>query len=503
MIARLSLRARLVVGVIVLAAAGLVAADVATYSSLRSFLVQRTDGSLDGAAHQLGHGPGRPRLGSEQSLGGVVPGDFVQVRTAAGRVVVSSGALRRPDGGTDPPPKLPRSIAVPAPSLEGDPDDHASRFTVGATSGDGRYRVRASAIPGTGLVLVVATSLHDVDGTLHRLVLIELLVTALVIAALAALALWVVRVGLRPLEAIGHTAAAIAAGDLSRRVERAEERTEVGRLGLALNVMLAQIESAFRAREASERKLRRFVADASHELRTPLAAVRAYAELFDRGAEHRPDDLARSMSGISRESERMSLLVDDLLLLARLDEGRPLEREPVALDEVVGESVETARTVEPERPIALDASPVGVVGDRERLRQIVDNLLANVRAHTPAGTAVRVAVVRDGDDGVVTVADDGPGLEAAQAAHVFERFYRADTSRTRASGGVGLGLAIVAAVAEAHGGTVEVESAPGEGATFRIRLPLAGRPVPAQATGARPDRSRSSSASGRTGRANR
>ena len=153
--------------------------------------------------------------------------------------------------------------------------------------------------------------------------------TALVLAAIAALGLWVVRLGLRPLDAIGTTAAAIAAGDLSQRVERAEERTEVGRLGLALNAMLAQIERAFRAREASERKLRRFVADASHELRTPLAAVRAYAELFTRGAAERPDDLARSMSGISRESERMSVLVDDLLLLARLDEGRPLEREPV------------------------------------------------------------------------------------------------------------------------------------------------------------------------------
>ena len=190
----------------------------------------------------------------------------------------------------------------------------------------------------------------------------------------------------------GKTAAAIAAGDLSRRVERDDERTEVGRLGLSLNAMLARIESSFRAQEASERKLRRFVADASHELRTPLAAVRAYAELYGRGAAERPDDLERSMRGISRESERMSLLVDDLLLLARLDDGRPLARDPVTLDEVVAEAVETAQAVDPERPIELVAERAVVVGDRDRLRQIVDNLLANVRAHTPPGAPVVVTV---------------------------------------------------------------------------------------------------------------
>jgi len=500
-IARLSLRTRLVVGVIVLGAVGLIAADVATYSSLRSFLVQRTDSSLDGAAHQLGGAAARGDIGDGFRGGIGIPGDYFQLRTGAGRVIVSSGSPRRPDGETDPPPALPKTISVPAASLEGDHDENVSRFTVGATSGGARWRVRASGIPGTHAVFVIAASLHDVDGTLHRLFLIELLVTALVIAALAGLALWVVRVGLRPLAAIGDTAAAIAAGDLSRRVERAESRTEVGRLGLALNAMLTQIESAFRAREASERKLRRFVADASHELRTPLAAVRAYAELFTRGADSRPADLARAMSGIGRESERMSLLVDDLLLLARLDEGRPLERERLDLAEVVGESVETARAVEPDRPIELGAVPTEVVGDRERLRQIVDNLLANVRSHTPAGAPVRVWVGAEDGDAVVGVADSGPGLSADEASHVFERFYRTDESRTRASGGVGLGLSIVAAVAEAHGGSASAESTPGEGATFLIRLPLS-RPD-ARATGAPPARSRAPSAAGRTGRANR
>ncbi len=316
--------------------------------------------------------------------------------------------------------------------------------------------------------------MSDVDSTLHQLFWIELLVTALVLAAIAALGLWVVRLSLRPLDAIGATAAAIAGGDLTRRIERAEQKTEVGRLGLALNAMLAQIEAAFKAREASERKLRRFVADASHELRTPLAAVRAYAELFTRGAASRPDDLARSMSGITREAERMSLLVDDLLLLARLDEGRPLAQERVELADVVSEAVDAAQVVEPNRSISAELEPATVIGDRERLRQIVDNLLANVRAHAGPETPVRISLSRVDGKAEISVVDFGPGLTEEQTSHVFERFYRADTSRARASGGVGLGLAIVAAVAQAHGGTVAAQSIPGEGATFSIELPLAG-----------------------------
>jgi two-component system OmpR family sensor kinase len=348
-------------------------------------------------------------------------------------------------------------------------------FTADAADGNGRYRVLASRDGRGGETTVVATPLDDVDATLRRLLLVELLVTAVVLLGLGALGLWVVRLGLRPLEEIEETAGAIAAGDLSRRVERAEPHTEVGRLGLALNAMLGQIEAAFEARAASERRLRRFVADASHELRTPLAAVRAYAELFTRGAAERPDDLARSMQGITRESERMSLLVDDLLLLARLDEGRPLEAQPVQLDEVVAEAVETATTVDPDRPVSFEAEPTPVVGDRERLRQIVDNLLANVRSHTPPASPVRVRVGSHERHAVVEVADSGPGFADGDARRVFERFYRTDASRSRASGGVGLGLSIVAAVAEAHGGTASARSTPGEGATFTITLPLSGR----------------------------
>jgi len=321
-------------------------------------------------------------------------------------------------------------------------------------------------------VIVVAESLNDVYGTLHRLLLIELLVTLAVLGAIVGLGLWVVRLGLRPLRAIERTAGAIASGDLSQRVERAESRTEVGRLGLALNAMLGQIETAFNARAESEAKLRRFVADASHELRTPLAAVRAYAELFRRGAAKRPDDLKRSMEGIEREAERMGLLVDDLLLLARLDEGRPLLRDQVHLDDVAREAVETARALAPDRPLSLDVEPVVITGDHDRLRQIVDNLLANVREHTPAGTAASVSVHAVDRHAVLEVADEGPGMPAEDSTRVFERFFRADPSRTRTSGGAGLGLAIVAAVAEAHGGRVTATSATGDGSRFRVELPL-------------------------------
>jgi len=460
MIGRMSLRARLVLGVVVLAGAGLLIANAATYTLLKSNLIERVDRTLADDERSLygprGHGDGPPGL-------------FVQLRTLDGGTVLQT--QNQPSFGHESPPspKLPATVAVSQPV--GDQRESVRSFTVDGENG-GQYRVRASIDEGADAMLVIASSLADVNKTLRELLLIELLVTAIVLVALAAGGLWVVRLGLKPLDAIGTTAAAIAAGDLTRRVERAEDRTEVGRLGLALNAMLGRIESAFRAQEASERKLRRFVADASHELRTPLAAVRAYAELFTRGASARPDDLARSMTGISRESERMSFLVDDLLLLARLDEGRPLEQEPVALDEVVSEAVETAHTLEPSRPFELSVDKAVVTGDRVRLRQIVDNLLSNVRAHTPVGSPVRISLSRANGNAAIEVADAGPGLDDDEVSHVFERFYRADPSRARASGGVGLGLSIVAAVAEAHGGRVSATSAPAAGATFRIELPL-------------------------------
>lgn len=463
MLARFSLKARLVIGVVVLTLVGLIAADVATYKELGSFLVQRVDNTLE-SQHQSyehdgfageGRGPG-PMQGGDSNA-------FVQYRSRDGKTILSTT-------GAQVSPILPTTISMKGATTSSDGQDLVRYFTVGSSDGSGRYRVRAAyETHEPNEMLIIASSLHEVDGTLHRLLMIELLVTAAVLLALAAGGFWVVRLGLRPLREMERTAGAIAAGDLSQRVERADDRTEVGRLGFALNTMLSQIESAFKQREASERKLRRFVADASHELRTPLAAVRAYSELFERGADQRPADLERAMTGITRESERMSVLVQDLLLLARLDEGRPLERQPVRLNDIVGEAVDTARTVESDRPIELDAEPTVVLGDRDRLRQIVDNLLANARAHTPPRAPVHVTVGRENGSAVIDVHDSGPGLADDDLARVFERFYRADKSRARASGGVGLGLSIVAAVAEAHGGSVAAYS--GDGATFRITLP--------------------------------
>jgi two-component system OmpR family sensor kinase len=311
-----------------------------------------------------------------------------------------------------------------------------------------------------------------VEATLSRLRLIEGIVAGAVVLGLGCLSWWLVRRGLRPLERIGETAGAIAAGDLSRRVEPATERTEIGRLGLSLNAMLAQIEAAFDERRASEQRLRRFVADASHELRTPLTSIRGYAELFRRGAGSRPEDLAKSMQRIEAEASRMGVLVDDLLLLARLDQGRPLEQQPVDLSKVVSQAVESARVIEPDRPIDLSLNgTASLIGDEGRLRQVVDNLVDNCRVHTPPGTPVRVKLSTDGDHVVLSVADEGSGLAPEVAGRVFERFYRGDPARSRETGGAGLGLSIVSAIVEAHGGTVTASSSDGTGATFEVRLP--------------------------------
>jgi two-component system, OmpR family, sensor kinase len=319
---------------------------------------------------------------------------------------------------------------------------------------------------------VVAIPLRDMNEALHRMLLVELIVALGVLLGLALLAWWVVKLGLRPLGQMEETAGAIAAGDLSRRIDVVDERTEVGRLGLALNEMMQQIESAFAARAASEGRLRRFVGDASHELRTPLTSIRGYAELFRRGAADHPEDLAKAMRRIEEEANRMGSLVDDMLLLARLDQGRPLEHRPVDLTRIARDAVDDARAVAPNRPI--DYSPNGAIfvpGDEARLRQVLGNLLQNANRHTPPDTPVHVRVVNSDDEAVIEVADEGPGVPGEDPNRVFERFWRSDPSRTRASGGAGLGLSIVAAIAAAHGGRAEVQSTAGIGSTFRVHLP--------------------------------
>jgi two-component system OmpR family sensor kinase len=463
-----SLRSRLLLGLLGLVSVGLVASNLLTYRFLERSLMDRLDeqviAALDPVAGQLSPDRHRPpgRI--------VVPGGtYGALLDSRGRVLTSAsfGYVGNVE-------------SLPKPDLSAEDLDRRGPFTTDAEGGGTpRFRVVVATVsPGAGY-FVVAVPMTEVVQTLRRLVLIEVVATLAVLAAVGALALVVVRAGLKPLEDIGTVAGAIAAGDLSRRVERAEPRTEVGRLGLSLNAMLAQIQNAFEARKASEDKLRRFVADASHELRTPLTSIRGYAEMFRRGASERPEDLATAMRRIEEESVRMGVLVEDLLLLARLDQGRPLEREPVDLAKVAADAVQDAKAVEPARPITLDgADPAVVLGDELRLRQVAANLLANARQHTPPTAAVRVGIRRENGSAVLEVADEGPGLFPEEAEKVFERFYRADPSRNRNRGGTGLGLSIVAAVAQAHGGRARVESEPGHGARFWVELPLAPGSVP-------------------------
>ena len=446
----MSLRGRLLLAVGAVALVALVAADVTTYSLLRSFLFTRVDQTLDttyfsvapmlqgGPAPPSGssHTPPKPSTGSLSSL---APGTFVQERSATGAIVPSIGQPAFTPGGKTYTPKLPARIGAPAKQGR---SGGAIYFTVSSTKAGGpQFRVRAASLDG-GRQLIVATPLGDTVGTLHRLLAVELAVTAAALLAAGLLGWWLVRVGLRPLRAMERSADAIAAGELDQRVAGENDKTEVGRLARALNVMLGRIQTAFAERDATERdlraseeRMRHFVADASHELRTPLAAVSAYAELFERGANSHEADLGRVMSGIRAESGRMKALVEDLLLLARLDEGRPVAREPVELVGLAAEAVQTAQTIGAAWPVQLDAEqPIETMGDRDRLRQVLDNLLVNVRTHTPAGTSTTVRLSRVDDVAVVEVADNGPGLDCEQAAQVFERFYRADPSRSRVHG---------------------------------------------------------------------
>jgi len=510
-----SLRTRLLIAVGVIAVVALVLADIATYSLLQSFLYQRVDqqlevlhGGIEGQAStgrtlycfgpdqvrpaQASGGRGGPTLGQEGAgVPNAVQTTAIEVRTPSGTVLKGQICPAYQD---DTPylPALPATINGLSLNL---PGEKVTYFTAASNKAGGpSFRVRASTLS-DGNVLILAQPLADLFSTLHELLFIELAVTGGAILVALVGGLWLVRIGLRPLRDMETTADSIAAGNLTERVSGENESTEVGRLARTLNVMLARLEAAFSARLASERRLRaserrlraseqqlrQFVADASHELRTPISAISAYAELFERGASDQKEDLGRLLGGIRTETTRMEHLVADLLLLARLDEGRPMEQRSVDLVAVCAEAVHTALAVGPDWPVTFEASaPVEVEGDATSLRQVMDNLLGNVRAHTPPGTAARVKVELDGSQVVVAVADDGPGMDPEESEHVFERFYRSDPSRSRAHGGTGLGLSIVTAIMTAHHGTVGVVGRPGSGTTFTVRLPLS--PPTAEAT---------------------
>lgn len=462
------LRVTLVVALVVLAAAGLLASGIAVTSALNSVLTKRVDQQLSEAAHtwaRPGGGPRVERLPGRPGLERPPVLFYARVQNSAGMTILML------DADDIRPPELPDR-------------PRSGPFTVGSVGNSSdEWRVLETTTPEGSSI--VALRLNENKSIIDRLIILQLAIGAVVLAALAVAAYFVIRRSLRPLRRVEKIAAAIAAGDLHRRVPVRGTNTEVDRLSRSLNGMLAQIQRAFAATEASEAaarrseaKMRRFVADASHELRTPLTTIRGFAELYRQGA---TTDPAMFMDRIEREAQRMGLLVEDLLMLARLDAQRPLDLGPVDLLAVASDAVHNARAVvaadatAPQRPIQLEIrsgeGTLEVLGDGERLRQVLANLVNNALTHTPPDASVTVRLTPAADDVLLEVADTGPGLPADEAERIFERFYRTDTSRTRASGGTGLGLSIVQALVVAHGGEVSVTSAPGAGTTFQVRLP--------------------------------
>lgn len=460
-----------VLGVVVVRASRATAVDQID-EQLRE-LANRRPGFLQGP---LGEGPRADIQAVDEDDEDAAYRDVAEMLiSSTGAVVVAS-----PAGFPGDPEPLPDADGVFAAAAP--PPGRIS--TISADDGSLDYRVLSVRVAEGG-VLGFAVSLADVEAASRRLVWIVVLTTAGIVVVGAAGAWLFVRREFQPVDRMVETAQAIGAGDLSQRVDHPSDRTELGRLAGALDEMVGRLQEAFAVRAASEARLKRFVGDASHELRTPITAVRGYAELYRAGGVQPGEPLDRAMERIEREAARMGRLVDDLLVLARLDQQRPLQVGPVELTRLAGDAVHDERVIDPSRPVSLDAAgPVVVAGDEARLRQVVGNLLANARTHTPPGTPVHVTVTADGaaGDGVarMVVRDEGPGIPAEHLASVFERFYRADPSRARDTGGSGLGLSIVAAVVAAHGGSVDVRSEVGEGATFTVTLPLAptGGPAP-------------------------
>jgi two-component system OmpR family sensor kinase len=473
LLARASLRVRVMAAAAVLVAVTSLLMGLLGTVLLRGYLFGRVDAQLRSfsmfASRVVTHprpGP-RPRRGGSQ-----LPTDYLVEVVGPGRQVhVTPGSMH----GIPPP-------ALTAAQLNGP----AVPFTAAATGSAGHlWRVLVRTVPG-GRHVVAAFGLDDVQSTVGQLEIADTVAGVAAIVLLAGIGFPLIRASLAPLSRMEDTASAIAAGELSRRIPHPQERTEVGRLASALNAMLGRIEASYRAREDGEAKardsedrMRRFVADASHELRTPLTSVKGLAEFYlQLGDAADRAEVARLMTGIQAEADRMSRLVEDLLLLAQFDEGRPLDLHPVDLSSIAVQAVAGARAIQPGRPLmVLAAAPVIVHADAGRLRQVLDNLIGNALQHTPAGTPVTVTVTGAGGQGQASVTDTGPGLSAAQAAQVFDRFYRTDRARSRASGGTGLGLSIAATLVAAHGGTIDVDTQPGRGAAFTVRLPLAAAPA--------------------------
>ncbi|WP_233265368.1 sensor histidine kinase [Leifsonia sp. AG29] len=487
-----TIRSRVVLVVVaMLAVLGAVIGTVSVFA-LQSSLMERLDAQLTSALVRGQHaadringgGPTSPETQGVVQTPGQPTGTLGAVRSANGGLLFPPVVLSdHPRGSEGDQPLGPQQVAINGLALLTVPSDGKPR-TVDLGSALGSYRIAAATLD-NGDSVIIGLPLSDVQATMNQLTLVIALVTLAGLVFAFLLANLVVRLALRPLERVAGTAEQVAhmpldRGDVALSVRVPEEdtdpHTEVGLVGSALNRMLEHVASALTARQASEQKVRQFVADASHELRTPLASIRGYAELTRRSPHELPADVTRSVGRIESEATRMTSLVEDLLLLARLDEGRELDHDPVDLSLLLIDAVSDAHAAGPGHEWAIDLpeEPVEVLGDAPRLHQVVMNLLANARVHTPEGTKVTAALAVDPEarEAVITVADDGPGIPEGLESTLFERFARGDSSRNRATGSTGLGLAIVQAVVEAHGGTVGVTSVPGD-TVFTVRLPLA------------------------------
>ena len=477
-LANWSLLNRLTLGVVLLSTLGFVASDIAAQSLLRNYLTHEVDKELLSVA-----GGSIPRLESsgiasdeddfEDHEGRrAKPGPLRNIPTATSVTLLGpDGIVLGQIGGDLSAIEITNYLSgITAEKFERYGD---RPFTIEVPGSD--FRVISRALPsGLGNV-VVAQSMENIDRTLGRLQGLFILIGFVMIFLIALASRKVIRVGLKPLANVEETAERIAEGDLTARLPQVKPNTEVGRLVNTLNTMLGRIEESFAARVESESKLRRFVADASHELRTPITAIRGFAELHRQGAVSGEERTKELIGRIESESKRMGSLVEDLLLLARLDQSREMKSEPVNLSKLVAEAVESARAAGPNHPVHFDSAneEIYALGDNNRIHQVVANLLANARAHTPAGTKIEVSLSQDTDGVRIKIADNGPGLSKEDQAKIFERFYRADPSRVRNDGeGTGLGLSIVDAVMRAHAGKVSVESELGKGATFTLFFPL-------------------------------
>jgi two-component system OmpR family sensor kinase len=468
-----SLRTRLIVGLLAALLTALTIVDVLTYTLVVRAELAQVDQELERAHPPIERAAATPAAERQEALRNAAPGFLVELREPDGAVVLT---IPLAQAGAVPITFDDAQIPLPA----GDLSDDEAVFASVNVAGHNDVRARVSR-QSDDRILVIGRSLDSVSETRERLLAILLSATAGALAVAGVLGLVLIRRGLRPLTLAERAAGEITEEELDRRVPGADDETEVGRLVGAINRMLDRLESAFLQRsadvaalQASEARMRRFVGDASHELRTPIAATAAYAELYERGAKDHPDDLERAMHGIRSETTRMAGLVEDLLLLAQLDEGRPMQFEEVDLTDVAVEAIASARVIAPDRVVTLKIDGVPVVtGDFGRLRQVLDNLIANVRTHTPPETSCTITITPDDDTVTVVVADDGPGMQRTDAELAFERFHRADPSRTRMSGGAGLGLSIVEAIVDHHGGTVTIHSDAehGIGTTLTIRLP--------------------------------